>query len=243
MIKKLLVICGCILATLTARSQSVFSGRVLENKTHIVLHAVRIENLNNRVRTITGDDGQFAIVAKVGDLLVFNSFAYKPDTVLITDMHAREIFLEPKNTMLNGVTVTDTSGMATANPNAIQYYDPQFHGQPVVYTRDSKMNYTGGITIRLHYWSKDEKRRRKAAQSAKERQISEHISTIFTPLNISKYVPLKGDDMKDFLLLYTPEVREYTEKHFSLVPYLSACYENWQTLTPEQRKAGEIFDK
>jgi hypothetical protein len=243
MIKNLLIVCFCLFGALTVHGQSVFSGRVLENKTRIVLHAVRIENLKSKVKTISLEDGQFSIAAKVGDLLVFNSFAYMPDTVLITDLHAREIFLTPKSTMLNQVNVTDTSGHAKANPNAVQHYDPEYHGQTVVYQRDSKGYYKGGIAIRLHYWTKDEHKKRKAAQTAKEREVSEHISSVFTPLNVSNYVPLKGDDMDNFLLLYTPDVKEYTDKKFDLVPYLNACYQNWQTLTPEQKKAGQIFGK
>jgi len=241
MLRNLLIVCFCFLGILTASGQSVFSGRVLEYKTRIALPSVRIQNITNGLKTISLKDGQFGIAAKPGDLVVFIIFAYKPDTVLITDMHAREIFMTPKTNMLNQVTITDTSGRAVANPNAIQYYDPMFHGQPVVYQRDANFNAVGGIAIRLHYWSKDEKQKRKAAQSAKEREISERISAIFTPLNVSNYIPLKGTDMDDFLMLYTPDVKEYTDKKFALVPYLNACYQNWQTLTPEQRKAGEIF--
>ena len=241
MLKNLLIVCFCFLAIASASGQTVFSGRILENKTRIVLHSVRIENLSSKLKTISDDRGEFAIVGKVGDLLVFNAFAYQPDTVLITDMHAREIFMEPASNMLKQVTVTDSSGRAVANANAVQLYDPQFHGQPVVYTRDGNLNYTGGVTVRLHYWSKDERNKRKAAQSAKDREISEKISGIFTPLNVGKYVPLKGTDMDDFILLYTPDVKEYTDKRFELLPYLNACYQNWQTLTPEQRKAGNIF--
>jgi hypothetical protein len=241
MLRNLLIVCFCFLGILTASGQSVFSGRVLEYKTRIPLPSVRIQNLTNGLKTISLKDGQFGIAAKPGDLVVFIIFAYHPDTVLITDMHAREIFMTPKTTLLNQVNITDSSGRAVANPNAVQYYDPQFHGQTVVYQRDKNGNYIGGIAIRLHYWTKDEKKKRKAAQSAKEREISEHISAIFTPLNIGNYVPLKGTDMDDFLMLYTPDVKEYTDKKFELVPYLNACYQNWQTLTPEQRKAGEIF--
>jgi hypothetical protein len=242
-IKNLLIICFCFSGVLTARGQSVYSGRVLENKTRIPLISVRIQNLTNKLKTISLKDGQFAIAAKTGDLLVFNTFSYQPDTVLLTDMHSREIFMEPKNTLLNQVTITDTSGRAKANPNAVQHYDPEYHGQTVVYQRDAAGNYKGGIVIRLHYWTKDEHKRRKAEQSAKEREISEHISSIFTPLNISNYVPLKDADMDSFLLLYTPDVKEYTDKRFELVPYLNGCYQNWQTLTPEQRKAADIFGK
>jgi hypothetical protein len=244
MIRNILIICFCFFGMLTARGQSVFSGRVLESKTRVVLHAIRIENLSTRLKTISDDRGQFSIAAKPGDLLVFNGFAYQPDTLLITDMHAREIFLISKTTMLNQVNITDTSGTSKANSNAVQHYDPMFHGQAVVYQRDAKyLKPVGGIAIRLHYWTKDEHKKRKAAQTAKEREISEHISSIFTPLNVSNYVPLKAADMDNFLMLYTPDVKEYTDKRFELVPYLNACYQNWQTLTPEQRKAGDIFGK
>jgi len=241
MVKNLLIIFFCLLFGITANAQSVFSGRVLENKTRIVLRSIRIENQTTKVKTITDERGQFFITAKIGDILIFNGFAYQPDTVLITDMHAREIFMEPKKNMLNQVNITDTSGMAKANRGAFLPPDKMFHGQAVVNQRDNNLNEIGGIAIRLHYWSKDEKQRRKAAQSAKDRATSEQISKIFTPLNISQYVPLKGEDMDNFLMLYTPDVKEYTDKRFALVPYVSACYQNWQTLTPEQKRAGDIF--
>lgn len=240
MLKNLLIVCFCFLGILTASGQSVFSGRVLEYKTRIALASVRIQNLTNGLKTISLKDGQFGIAAKPGDLVIFTSFAYQPDTVLITDMHAREIFMTPKTNMLNQVNITDTSGRAVEGPNLVPY-DPMFHGQAVVYQRDADFRPVGGIAVRLHYWTKDERQKRKAAQSVKDREISERISAIFTPASISNYVPLKGADMDDFLLLYTPEVKEYTDKKFELVPYLNACYQNWQTLTPEQRKAGEIF--
>jgi hypothetical protein len=240
MLKNLLIACFCFSGILTASGQSVFSGRVLEYKTRIPLASVRIQNLTNGLKSISLKDGQFGIAAKPGDLVVFTSFAYQPDTVLITDMHAREIFMAPKTNVLNQVNITDTSGRAVAGPNLVPY-DPMFHGQAVVYQRDANFNAVGGIAVRLHYWTKDERQKRKAAQSVKDREISERISAIFKPASISNYVPLKGTDMDDFLLLYTPEVKEYTDKKFALVPYLNACYQNWQTLTPGQRKAGEIF--
>jgi hypothetical protein len=243
-LKNLLIVCFCFLGILTASGQSVFSGRVLEYKTRIPLLSVRVQNLTNGLKTISLKDGEFAVAARPGDLVVFTTFAYQPDTVLITDMHAREIFMTPKTNMLNQVNITDTSGHAVASPNAVPHFDPMFHGQAVVYQRDPVfLKPVGGVIIRLHYWKKDENQKRKASQSVKEREISEHISAIFTALNISNYVPLKGADMDDFLTLYTPDVKEYTDKKFALIPYLNACYQNWQTLTPEQRKAGEIFEK
>src|SRR3569833_1838388 len=129
MLKNLLAICFCFLGFSFANGQTAFSGRVLEDKTRIVLRSVRIENLSSKLKTISDDRGQFAILAKPGDLLVFNMFSYQPDTVLVTDMHSREIFMVPKSTMLNQVNVTEGSA-AKANANAVQFDGPRGRGRP-----------------------------------------------------------------------------------------------------------------
>ena len=98
MLKKLTLIAICLLAAITLRAQSVFNGRVFENKTRITLHA-QITNLNNNLHAITGADGRFSIGAKVGDMLVIKAFSYQPDTLLLTDMHDKEIFLVSQTTI------------------------------------------------------------------------------------------------------------------------------------------------
>jgi hypothetical protein len=239
--KSLLIIFCCLLFACTLQAQSIFSGRVFEYKTRIVLRGVIVTNLNNKLRGITGDDGRFSIAAKPGDMLVLKGFSYQPDSLLLTDMHDKEIFLTPQTTLLNQVTITDSSGKTSnAAKNMSIPVDPDFHGQPLVYHRDAQGNYDGGVTLRLHYFKGDDHKKKKAAQTAKDIKTSEEISRIFTPDNISTYVPLKGDDMNNFLLLYTPEVDTYTAKSFNLLGYLNACYKEWGTLTPDQKKEGQV---
>jgi hypothetical protein len=239
--KSLIIVCCCLLFACTLHAQTIFSGRVFEFKTRIALHGVIVTNLNNKLRGITGDDGRFSIAAKPGDMLVLKGFSYQPDSVLLTDMHDKEIFLTPQTTLLNQVTITDSSGKTSnAAKNMILPVDPDFHGQALVYHRDALENYDGGVTLRLHYFKGDEHKKKKAAQTAREIKISEEISRVFSADNISMYLPLKGEDMTNFLLLYTPEVDTYTNKKFNLLAYLSACYKEWGTLTPEQKKEGQV---
>jgi len=193
---------------------------------------------------LTGDDGRFSIAAKVGDFLVLKGFAYQPDTLLVTDMHDREIFLEPQRTLLNQVTVTDASGASTvAEKNMILPYDPEFHGQTMVFHRDSKGYYDGGVILRLHYFKGDDNKKKKAQQKEEERVLSEEISAIFTKDNIGHYLPLKGADLDSFLLLYTPEIKVYNSKDFNLLSYLNTSYKTWLNLSDDQRKAAQIFKK
>lgn len=235
--------CFCLLCAITLQAQTVFSGRVLENKTRVMLRGVQIANLGNGLHAITGADGRFSIGAKPGDLLVLKAFSYQPDTVLLTDMHDREIFLTPQTTMLNQVNITDSSGRTlNAAKNFNIPVDKDFHGQVLKYHQNEKEEYDGGITLRVHYFMADDRRKKKAALKAEDIKINERISDIFTAENIARYVPLKGEDMKNFLLLYTPDVDTYKDKKFNLLTYLNACYKEWGILTPEQKKSGQIFN-
>jgi hypothetical protein len=243
MLRSFVIICCFVFCAVTLRAQTVFSGRVLENKTRITLRGVIVKNLGNNLRAITDESGRFSIGAKVGDLLVLTSFSYQPDTLLLTDMHSKEIFMEPQKTMLNEVTITDSSGRSSAADKNMRYYDPQFHGQTMVYHRDKDGNYDGGVILRLHYFTGDDHKKKIAQQKEENRILSDEISAIFTADNISHYVPLKGADLDNFLLLYTPEIKTYNSKDFNLSGYLNTCYKNWLTLTPEQRKAGQLFKK
>ena len=244
MVRCLFVVFVCCFFASLACAQSIFSGRVLENKTRIALSSIQIVNLNNKLRSITGSDGRFSIAAKVGDLIVFKGFSYQTDTLLLTDMHDREVFLEPQKTMLNQVTITDTNGhTSNAGKNMLLPYDPQFHGQTVVYHRNSKGQYDGGITLRLHYFKKGEHDKKKAEEKEEERILSEEISAIFTEDNIGHYVPLKGKDLYNFVLLYTPEIKVYNDKNFNLLSYLNTSYQAWLKLSADQRKAADIFKK
>jgi hypothetical protein len=222
-------------------AQYAVSGKVYENKTRIALNNIRVINITTHQNTVTAADGQFTVAGRVGDIIVFKGYSYLPDTLLLTDLKDKEVFLQPESTMLKQVTITDSSGRTGQAAKNMQYVDPQFHGQTIVYHRDLKENFDGGIIIRMHYFKKDERDKERAAQKAADRATIEEIQKVFTPENIGKYVPLKGEDMQDFILLYIPDVKTYKSKDFNLATWLNDCYKEWLTLTPDQKREGRIF--
>jgi hypothetical protein len=242
MLRSLIIVICYSFCAVTLYAQSVFSGHVLENKTHITLHGVTVTNLNNKQKSVTGDDGRFSIAAKTGDLLELKTYSYEPDTVLLTDMLEKEIFLEPKKNMLRQVTISGNGAQTGVAEKNMVYHDPKFHGQTLVYHRDDTGGYTGagGVIMHLHYFKADENKKKKEQQKEDQRILSEEISKVFTADNIGRYLPLKGADLTNFLLLYTPGVKVYNSKDFSLLAYLNTCYKTWLTLKPEQRKAAEV---
>jgi hypothetical protein len=214
-----------------AIGQTIQTGVVFENKTRVTLQGVKVENTGTHKVFITGKSGVFNIEGKTGDVLIFSSSFYRADTVLLTDNKPMEIFLVPQHNMLNQVNVTATEAKHTGSFQA-----PDFHNQTVVYLRDPKTGYyKGGVAIRLHYFKKDEKRKAKQAAFLKDQQQQGEIAKVFNAENIAKYLPLKGKDMDDFLILYTPSTKYYFSAAFNLVSYLDTSYKIFLTIPADKR--------
>ncbi|PAW93240.1 hypothetical protein CKK33_06900 [Mucilaginibacter sp. MD40] len=229
---RLLLVVLMVCCTLyAAQAQSSVQGKVMEYQTRIALRGVSIENINNHHIVANNADGSFSILAKPGDLVIFKAPAYQPDTLLITGTRSVEVFLQPVTHMLNGVNVTSTT-----TSNMSTYYDPQFHGQPVVYARDKDLNLKGGIVWRIHYWKKDQKKKDKIAALEQRYALMEQIDSVFQPENLSQYITLGEADMKNFIALYTPTPEMVTSKKFDLVTYLNDCLKQYRALPPEKRQ-------
>lgn len=235
MLKYFLLLLFCISIS-TAFGQDVFKGKVYEFKTHETIGGIEVRNMTNQQVTTSDEKGRFSIPAQKGDLVIFKGFSYAADTVVVT-AQTQEIYLIPRSKMLTEVKVKTDS---TTRFNT--YYDPQFHGQPVVYQRDANLNYKGGIAIRFNDSHSSEKKREKLEKELADQKTQDEIDKTFTPDGLTKYVPLKGQDMLDFISLYTPTPAQYSAKNFSLLIYLNDCYKKFQLLTPEQRHIPKLPD-
>jgi hypothetical protein len=226
-----------LLFSSAAFAQVPFKGRVFENKTRIGLAGIRVDNLNNKKTTLTSNTGNFSIPAKIGDLLVLKGFAYQVDTLVLTKLNEQEIFMEPVTNELNQVSITTTE---TKNLNT--YFDPRFHGQPLIYAHDGDFNYTGGVVWRLWWWKKDEKKKAKLAALEQKYVIMDKIQAVFQPKIIAQYIPLTGEDLNNFINLYTLTPKIVTEKDFNLTNYLNACLKKYQKLPPEKRRPPKLSE-
>jgi hypothetical protein len=221
--------CLCLLG-IAAHAQTVIKGRVMEDKTRIPLAGVHIDNLSTKQSALSDNKGDFSIKAEPNQLLVFKVFAYEPDTLLVTTRASIEVFLTLQSHTLKSVNVTTTE-----TKNSFKIYDPNFHGQAVNYQTDASGRPIGGINLRMWYWKKDEHRRKRLQQEEKDEQIEDQIFAAFAPENIAKYVPLKGDEMTHFIMLYIPSIEQWQSPNFNMLSYLDGCYKKFSKLSPEER--------
>jgi hypothetical protein len=220
-----------------AFAQKVFNARVFENKTRIPLQGIMATNQNNNQVAVTDDSGDLHIIAKKGDVLILKGFAYQPDTVLLTSLRDQEIFLVPRQNQLKQVNVTTT---VMPNENTSQFKDPEFHGQSMIFHRDTKGNYDGGVVFRVWYWKKQDKKIKKEADRRKEEQLREEIIKVFSPANLGKYLPLKDQEMDAFIIRYVPDVAIYSSPAFNLLVYLNSSYKEFNSLPPDERKPQKL---
>jgi hypothetical protein len=234
----LLLICSFILVNLSY-AQGNLTGRVYENKTRVALAGISIENLKSHSITVSDQNGLFAIKAHIGDLITFSGFSYQTDTLYVKDLSQIEIFLDLKQNMLKGVDVTGSEtklGNLTAAPKL-----SPFGGQKLVYQTDADGNAKGGLQFNLFDSHSNANKKRRNTQLEKDEQIKLKITSVFSPENLKNYVPITGQEMDNFIILYTPDIDTYTSSDFNLTTYLNSCYKEFRKIPLEKRQSKQFL--
>ncbi|HTK19418.1 MAG TPA: hypothetical protein VL442_07895 [Mucilaginibacter sp.] len=221
-------------------AQGNLTGRVYENKTRIPIAGVSIQNLKSNVFTVTDKNGLFSIRAHVGDLVTFSSFAYETDTLFVKDLSSIEILMDLKGTNLKGVTIRDQQtrlGGLTA-PHTLS----PFGGETLVYAKDADGNYKGGLSVNLFDSHSDAKKRAKAVQLGKDEELKQKITRQFSPENLKDYVPLKGQEMTNFIIICTPTIDTYTSPEFNFTAYVDSNYREFMKIPKIRRESKDLTD-
>lgn len=210
---------------------------MMEEKSYIPVGGVTVQNLNNRATNVSDTTGAFSIVAKPGDVLSFTSMGYKRDTVLITDMGVITAYLTPDENMLKEVKVKELE------------FPPGAFAMPVLlgpmgskivrYQTDKSGNPIGGLKMSLFDLFGSGKN---SLEAKKERRAQEEqIVQVFNKTNLGKYLPISGQELTNFVILYTPDVNTFYDKNFNLTEYISTCYRKFMQMPVEKRQSTTEF--
>lgn len=235
MLKKLLL--TLILSVPVALlAQDVILGTVydFEIKT-LPLQDVNVRNLNNNQNTKTKASGKFVLAAKVGDVLELSLSGYHNDTLYLTSLSPKTVFLPASSTNLKEVKILS----AKINPTILSP-DPEAKEFKRVEADDYKgkpnVSKAGGIKLNLGYGKYREKQSKAKELEEKDRYESE-INSVFTEAYVSDLVKLKGQELKDFITLYRPSVGiVQATRPFNYKYYTVQAYQKWLKLPPSQRK-------
>lgn len=233
---KMLIIFLVLVFPLLNKAQSVVSGQVydLEDKKNPLLY-VLIKNITNGQFTQTKAGGQFDIAAKKGDLLSFSKTGYHTDTLFLTDLSVKRIFLPLNVTELNEVNIQS----AKINPSLF-YKDPIAKEMKRFETDDlrGKKNNdrAGGLSFNLGY-GKYRREQQKKQRIEEAEGYEDEINSNFTREFVAKLTKLEGEDLQNFIYLYKPYAGLVKDdRPFNYTLYTLKALSTWKKLPLDQRK-------
>jgi hypothetical protein len=191
----------------TAQKRTTVHGYVLDSMNYSPVASAQVTNTNTNKSTTTNEKGTFSLSVGLNDVLFVTATGYHFDTlrynILLRDTLV--MYMSLLAHVLPGVTVT-AAGYSKYQMDSIHrkeefLSDMGAPKQPVA----SNSNSGAGIGINLDFLAKKEKNKRRATKIFNEQEKDAYVYYRFSPEIVSDYTGLKGDTLKQFMQLYTPD--------------------------------------
>jgi len=212
----------------SAMSQGLLKGTVHESGTNNNLPNVFIRDNNNKQLMLTDKEGRFSIRTEPGHIIIFDCPGYVSDTLYVVN-------LAPKNIMM----VTKTIALREVSINATrQFFDPRKE-YPEIYTK-SKVYIMSPTT----WFSKEGKDARRLKRYFAREEEERRVDAVFNRVYVGSIVPLKGQELEDFLILYRPSYSFIKSNDSeSLAVYINDSYKKFKALPVEKRKLPKLVSQ
>ncbi|SDC56558.1 carboxypeptidase-like regulatory domain-containing protein [Pedobacter soli] len=225
-----------------AFAQTVTTGTVFDfSKKTLSLPGVTIRNLNSKKTTTTNKEGRYTIGANVGDLIEFSAVGYHTDTLYLTNLLNRTIYLPVKTNNLKDINIS----AVRMNSQITDAKDPLAEKYTLLSTggnlnRKRMTDKVGGLNLNLGY-GKYKRQQRKEADLEEKEMYMEEIDENFTAKAITDLTKLEGEELKNFMIIYRPSVEAVKgERPFRYSFYISRAFVAWKKLTPQERKLQDL---
>jgi hypothetical protein len=238
---KLILLCAFLTLFIgVAHAQDNLVGRIHEDKSNVAIPGINVHNLKNNKIVASDPTGAFSIPAKVGDIIVFSGFSYRSDTLYVQKLGYIDIVLTLSAKMLGEVKVTG-SETRLGNLKAPPTLSP-FGGDNLVYQSNAKGEYVGGVKLNVFDNNSAAKKRKKDVQVEKDERVKAKIADVFSAEGLKNYLDLKGQEMKNYITLYTPDIQTYTSPAFNMAFYVDSCYKEFQKIPADRRTSKELTE-
>jgi hypothetical protein len=88
----------------------------------------------------------------------------------------------------------------------------------------------------------DAKKRKKEVQLGEDEKTKQEIAKTFSPDNLKNYLPITGQEMDNFIIIYTPDINTYTDADFNLTIYIDKSYRDFLTIPKERRQSKQLTE-
>lgn len=224
-----------------ALAQTVTTGAVYDfSKKSNSLPGVTVRNLNSKKITSTNAAGKFTITANNGDLLEFSLVGYRTDTLYLTNLLAKTIYMVDRVNALNDVDIKGVKmnkSITSPDPMAEKY---SLMGTGGNLERKKMTDKVGGLNLNLGYGKYRRQQRKEAELVERDKYLAE-IDNNFNEKTINNLIKLDGEALKNFMIIYRPSVLKIQEERpFRYSFYIVQSYHAWLKLSPRERKLQDL---
>jgi hypothetical protein len=219
--KKLYSVVAILLSLMSfAHAQSTLKGTVYEEGTNTRLPDVFIRDINSRQVSITDKNGAFTINTAAGHTLIFNSPGYNSDTLYLVDLSPKKIMLITQRISLSQVNIS--AKRTDFNPRE-EY--PEVYEKSKVYVFSPSTWFSG-----------EGKKARRLKRYFQREAEQRNIDAAFSPGYVSSIVPLRGNDLENFMTMYRPSYAFLrSNNRESMAAYINDSYKKFMALPPDKR--------
>lgn len=218
---KIRIVLFLLLLSSGVYAQTLVKGNVVESGSGIRLENVFVRDLTNKQATLTDKQGRFEINTETGHLLIFSSPGYITDTLYVVDLNQKHVQMKNQPISLREVNITATRSTS---------FDPHKE-YPEIYEK-AKV-YPLSPSTWFGREAKNARRLKKYFQTeAEERQVDK----VFTRTYVGSIVPLKGQELEDFMTMYRPSYKFIIGNNSeSMAVYINDSYKKYMALSPDKR--------
>jgi hypothetical protein len=169
--------------------------------------------------SLTDKKGNFAIRTQVGHTLIFSSPGYVSDTLFVSDMKFKEVVM-----VVQGISLREV------NISSRRMFDPKTE-YPDVYEK-SRVYVMSPST----WFSKEGKDARRLKKYFAREIEERHVDSVFNRVYVSTLVPLRGQELVNFMVLYRPSYAYLMNNNGpSLAVYVNDSYKKYMSLPADKR--------
>ena len=218
--KKLYIIFIALLLGNVLHAQSLIKGTVVESGSNSKLSDVFVRDITNKQITLTDKSGKFEIKSETGHILIFSSPGFTDDTLYVVDLNPKHVELKTRTIALHEVNIS--SQRLAFDPHK-EY--PDVYEKSKVYPLSPSS-----------WFGKEARDARRLKRYFAREQEERRVDQVFNRVYVGSIVPLKGQELEDFMQLYRPSYAFITSNNSeSLAVYVNDSYKKFMALPPDKR--------
>jgi hypothetical protein len=203
-----------------AHAQDLLKGEVRERGDNQKISNAFIRDINNNQMTLVDKNGNFSIHSAVGHTLIINSPGYVSDTLFVIDMSPKKINMTVMTIALKEVNINESRKTF----NAREEY-PEVYQKSKVY-----------VLSPSSWFGKEAHDARRLKRYFAMEEEQEKVDAVFNAAYVTSLVPLKGQELEDFMTMYRPSYDFIkSNNRESMAVYVNDCYKKFEALPPEKR--------